>query len=85
MFYFKKFKDFHLNQSDGSDVMSDFFKSEERANETNRQNMKSVLENRTIKGKVTFNGLKREDQQFLHQLQRNKQKLELNKHLLRST
>ncbi|CAK62612.1 unnamed protein product (macronuclear) [Paramecium tetraurelia] len=71
-FYFKKFKDFHVHQQELNEIFFDPNSSDEKTNEIQRLNIKSVVDNRKLNGQIRFNGLKREEYQFFQSLERKK-------------
>ncbi|CAK64499.1 unnamed protein product (macronuclear) [Paramecium tetraurelia] len=72
-FYFKKFKDFHVHQQELNEIFFDPNSSDEKTQEIQRLNIKSVVDNRKLNGQIKFNGLKREEYQFFKQLEKRKQ------------
>ncbi|CAD8191597.1 unnamed protein product [Paramecium octaurelia] len=71
-FYFKKFKDFHVHQQELNEIFFDPNSSDEKTQEIQRLNIKSVVDNRKLNGQIKFNGLKREEYQFFKQLEKRK-------------
>ncbi|CAD8098257.1 unnamed protein product [Paramecium primaurelia] len=71
-FYFKKFKDFHVHQQELNEILFDPNSSDEKTQEIQRLNIKSVVDNRKLNGQIKFNGLKREEYQFFKQLEKRK-------------